>query len=183
MTADGDDVGASLGDAGGDDADSGAGNELDADASAGIDGAQVVDQLREVLDAVNVVMRRRRNERRAGSGVADARDVFADFFGGELAAFTGLGALRHFDFDFFGMDEIVGGDTEAAGGDLLDFVGGGGLETIGLGIFAAFAGVAAATEFVHGQRESAMCFGTQGAERHGLRAETLDNGGEGLDFV
>jgi hypothetical protein len=47
-------------------------------------------------------------------------------------------------------DEIVGGDAEAAGSDLLDFVGGGRLETIGLGIFAAFAGIAAATEFVHG---------------------------------
>src|SRR5439155_15834950 len=87
VTADGDDVGACFGNTGSDDAYACAGNEFYADAGAGIDGAEVVDQLSEVFDAVNVVMRRRRNERRAGSGVADARDIFADFLGGKLAAF------------------------------------------------------------------------------------------------
>ena len=45
---------------------------------------------------------------------------------GKLAAFAGLGALRHFDFEFFGADEIFGSDAEAAGGDLLDLVRGAG---------------------------------------------------------
>src|SRR6266849_9219145 len=59
VPADSDDVRARFGYARGNDADSGAGNEFYADARAGIHGAQVVDQLREVFDAVNVVMRRR----------------------------------------------------------------------------------------------------------------------------
>ncbi len=183
VAADGDDIGACFGYARGDDADAGAGNELYADASARIHGAEVVNQLREIFDAVDVVMRGRRNQRRARSGMADARDVFADFLGGELAAFAGLGALRHFDFEFFGMDKIVGGDAKAAGGDLFDFVGRGGLEAVGLRIFAAFAGIAAATELVHGQRERAVRFGTERAERHRLSTEALDDGIERLDFV
>src|SRR6266851_675242 len=152
VSADGDDVGARLGDARGDDADSGAGYKLYADARARIDGAQVVDQLGEVFDAVNVVVRGRRNQRRAGRGVADARNVLADFLRGELAALAGLGALRHFDFKFLGVDEIIGGDSEAAGGDLLDFVGRGWLEAIGIGVFAFFVNDAAATELIHCQR-------------------------------
>ena len=39
---------------------------------------------------------------------------------GQLASFTRLGSLRHFDFQFIGIDEIEGGDTEAARCDLLD---------------------------------------------------------------
>src|SRR5712692_5641849 len=161
VPADSDDVRARFGYARGDDADSGAGNEFYADAGAGIDGAKVVDQLREVFDAVNVVVGRRGNQRRAGSGVADARDVFADFFRGQLAAFTGFRALGHFDFEFFGVNEIVRGDTEAAGGDLLDFVGRSRLEAIGMGIFAAFTSIAPSTELIHCEREGAVCFGAE----------------------
>src|SRR4029077_12662539 len=149
VAADGDDVGARLGHAGSDDADSGAGNEFHADAGARIDGAEVVDQLREVFNAVNVVMGRRRNQRRARSGVADARDVFTDFLRGQLAAFAGFRALGHLDFELFGVDEIISGDSKTSRGHLLDFVGRGGLEAVGLGIFTTFTGIATATELVH----------------------------------
>ena len=155
VAADGDDVGAGFGDSGSDDADACAGNQFYADARARIDGAQIVNQLREIFDAVNVVMRRRRNQRSAGRGVANARDVRSDFFRGKLAAFAGLGALRHFDFEFLGVDQIVGSDAETAGSDLLDFVGGFGFVDPEIGIFAAFAGVAPAAELVHGESESA----------------------------
>ena len=93
--------------------------------------------------------------------MADARDVFGDFARGKLAAFAGFGALRHFDFEFFGVDEIIRRDAKAAGSDLLDLVRGSGLEAIGIGIFAAFSGVAAAADHVHRQGEGAMSFGTQ----------------------
>src|SRR5439155_4501138 len=73
VAADGNDVRTSFGDAGGDDADTGARNEFYADARARVNGAEIVDELREIFDAVNVVVRRRRNQRSAGCGVADAR--------------------------------------------------------------------------------------------------------------
>src|SRR5258708_10648088 len=152
VPADGDNVRARLGYARGNDADSGTGNEFYADAGARIHGAQVVDQLREVFDAVNVVMRRRRNQRGGRRGVPDARDVFADFLGGQLAAFTGLRALRHLDFEFFGVDEIIRGDSKTSLGDLLDLVAPRRLYAVGIGILAAFAGIAPATELIRRQR-------------------------------
>ena len=63
-----------LGDAGGDGAYSGLGDELDADARVGVGAAEIVDELREILDGVDVVVRRRRDERGAGLGVAELRD-------------------------------------------------------------------------------------------------------------
>ena len=39
---------------------------------------------------------------------------------GQLPAFTGLCALCHFNLDHIGIDQIFGGDTEAARCDLLD---------------------------------------------------------------
>src|SRR6267378_3873345 len=183
VPADGDNVRARLGYARGNDADSGTGNEFYADARARIDGAQVVYQLREVFDAVNVVMWRRRNQRGARRGVPDARDVFADFLGGQLAALTGLRALRHLDFKFFGVDEIIRGDSETPRGDLLDLVGRGWLEAIGIGIFAALAGIAPATKLIHGQCQSAVRLRAERAERHRLCAETLDDGLQRLDLL
>ena len=59
VAADRDDVGACFGNAGGDNANACAGNELHADAGVWIDGTQVVNQLREVFDAIDVVVRRR----------------------------------------------------------------------------------------------------------------------------
>src|SRR5258707_2303845 len=90
VSADGDNVGASFGDACGDDADAGAGHEFDADAGAGVDGAQIVDELSEIFDAVDIVVRRRRNQRSARCSVADARDIWSNFFRRELTTFTGL---------------------------------------------------------------------------------------------
>src|SRR5437762_6827145 len=149
VAADGDDVRARFGHARGNDADAGAGNEFYADARARIHGAQVVDQLREVFDAVNIVMRRRRNQRGARRGVPDARDVFGDFLGGQLSTLTRLRALRHLDFEFFGVDEIIRRDSKTSRGDLLDLIGRSRLEAIGVRIFAAFAGIAPATELIH----------------------------------
>ncbi len=54
-------IGVGFGDAGGDGAHSGLGHQFDADADAGVDVFEVVDQLRQVFDGVDVVVRRRRS--------------------------------------------------------------------------------------------------------------------------
>ena len=109
-----------LGDTRGDGADADFAHQLDADARLGIDVLQIVDQLRQILDRIDVVMRGRRNEADARDRVAHARDVLVDLMAGKLAAFAGLGALRDLDLQLVGVDQIVGGDAEAARGDLLD---------------------------------------------------------------
>ena len=59
-------IGAGLGNARGDRADADLGDELHRNQTVRIDVLQVVDELREVLDRIDVVMRRRRDQ-------ADAR--------------------------------------------------------------------------------------------------------------
>ena len=67
-------VGVGLGHAGRDRADADFGHQLDADARAMVGVLQVVDELRQVLDGIDVVMRRRRDQADAGRGVADLGD-------------------------------------------------------------------------------------------------------------
>ena len=58
---------------------------------------QIVDQLREIFDRVDVVMRRRRDQRHAGVEWRVLRDDRIDLVAGQLTAFARLGALRDLD--------------------------------------------------------------------------------------
>ena len=73
-----DDVGVRLGHAGRDGADAGLAHQLHADARARVDVLQVEDELRQILDRVDVVVRRRRDQRHARRRVAHARDDRVD---------------------------------------------------------------------------------------------------------
>jgi len=88
VPADGYDIRAGFWQRRGDHTDAGAGDEFDADASLD-DSAQIVNELREVFDAVNVVVRRRRNQRSAGRRVANAR-MYSVTLRAELPAFAGF---------------------------------------------------------------------------------------------
>ena len=71
-------VGVRLRDARGDGADPDLGDELHRDARIGVGAAEVVDQLLEILDRVDVVVRRRRDQPDARRRQPDARDVAVD---------------------------------------------------------------------------------------------------------
>ena len=103
VARDDDVVGIGLGDAGGNGADAAAGDQLDADRGARVHALQVVDELRQIFDGVDVMVRRRADERDAGLCVAQPRDQLRDFVCRELAAFAGLRALRDLDLDLFGV--------------------------------------------------------------------------------
>src|SRR4029077_10047355 len=96
------------------------GDELDRDRRLRIRVLQIVDQLRQVLDRVDVVVRGRRDQLDARGRVADLGDVIGDLASRQLPALAGLGSLRDLDLDLLGAGEVLGGDPEAAGGDLLD---------------------------------------------------------------
>ena len=113
-------VALALGHAGGDGADPDLGHQLDADVAVRRHVLQVVDQLRQVLDRIDVVVRRRADEAHARHAVAQASDVVADLATRQLAALAGLGALRHLDLDLVGAGQVFGRDAEAARGHLLD---------------------------------------------------------------
>ena len=152
--ADLDVVGVGLGDARRDGADAALGHQLDADASARVGLLQVVDELGQVFDAVDVVVRRRRDERDAGDGVADAGDELGHLVAGELAALAGLGTLRDLDLELVGHGQVLGGHPEAGGRHLLDSAVGRIAvvqRLVPAVILAALAGVAAGAHAVHGQ--------------------------------
>src|SRR5690606_31602130 len=115
-----DGVGVPLRHPGRDGADTGRGHQLDADAGARVHALQVVDELREVFDRVDVVVRGRADERHAGHGVTDGGDLGADLEAGDLPAFPRLRALRHLDLDLPGAGQVGGRHPEAAGRDLFD---------------------------------------------------------------
>ena len=182
----GDMVGARLGDAGRDRADAHFGNELYRDRSLRVGVAQVVDELGQVLDRVDVVMRRRRDEADARRRIAHPRDGRVDLMAGQLPTFAGLGPLRHLDLDLIGVDQIFGGDAKTAGRDLLDrrahgIAIGQGREAIRL--LAAFAGIGAAADAVHGDGERRVGLAAQGAIGHGSGREAADDLLGGLDIV
>src|SRR5690606_15376499 len=93
-------------------------DKLHANARDRVDLLQIVDELGEIFDRVDVVMRRRADERNARRCMAQARDEFGDLEAWQLAAFARLGALRDLDFDFTALVQVLRRDTETAGGDL-----------------------------------------------------------------
>ena len=106
-------VGMRLGHARGHRADAHLGHQLHRNARPRVDVLQVVDELRQVLDGIDIVVRRRRNQAHAGNRVAHARDDLVHLVAGKLAAFAGLGALRHLDLQLVGVHQVIGGDAEA----------------------------------------------------------------------
>ena len=161
-------------------------DELHAHAGAGVDLLQVVDELRQILDRVDVMMRRRGNQRHAGRRMAQAGDEFRHLEAGKLAALAGLGALRDLDLHLLARAEIFGGDAETARCDLLDvgigvvaiFIGG-----VALAVLAALARHGLGADAVHRDGERFMRLGRERAQGHARRHEPLADFGNRLDLV
>ena len=179
-------IGATLGDALRDRADADFGHELHRDERVRIDVLQIVDQLREIFDRIDVVMRRRRDQADALRGMAHLGDDRIDLVARQLSAFAGLCALRHLDLHHVGIDEIFRRDAKAAGCHLLDrrahgIAIGHALEAVGF--LAALARVGATADAVHRNGERGVRLARDRAERHGAGDEALDDIGSRLDLV
>ena len=179
-------VGVGLGHAGGDRSHPHFRHQLDRHRPGRIGAAQVVDQLLEVFDRVDVVVRRRADEADARRRVPRLRDPRVDLAARQLAALPRLRALRHLDLKVVGVREVVAGDTEAAARDLLDgrpsprVVGVG---DVARGILASLAGVGPRAEPVHGDRQRLVRLASERAETHRAGGEALDDLGGGLDLL
>src|SRR5712692_10179208 len=79
-----------------------------------------MNELRQVFDRINIMVRRRRDEAYARSRVTHLGDPGIDLMAGKLAALARLRALRHFDLQIVGVDQVLAGHAETAGSDLLD---------------------------------------------------------------
>ena len=75
---------------------------------------QVVNQLGQVLDAVNVVMWGRADQRHSQLCMAQSGDEFSHLGGRKLSPFSGLRTLGDLDLQFFSLHQVLGGDSKAA---------------------------------------------------------------------
>ena len=173
-------------DAGGDGADADLGHELHRHVAGRIDVLEVEDELRQVLDRIDVVVRRRRDQADARRRVAHLGDRLVDLVAGKLAAFAGLRALRHLDLHDVGIDEVFRGHAEPAGGDLLD------RRTHGIAVrqrlvavrfLATLAGVRLAADAVHRDRERGVGLARDRAVGHGAGREAAHDARRRLDLL
>ena len=176
------DVGVRLGHARCDRADPDLGDELDVDARRRVGVLEVVDQLGEVLDRVDVVVRRRRDEADAGRRVTRLGHPRVDLVTGQLPALAGLGALGHLDLDVVGVGEVEARHAEASGRDLLDRRAALGVEQA-VDVLAALAGVGATAEVVHRDREGLVRLLGDRAVAHRPGVEALDDLADRLDLL
>ena len=186
VAADQDLVGSALGHAGGDGADAGLADQLDRHARAGVGVLKIEDKLRQVLDGVDVVVRRRRDQADAGRGLTDLGDPGVDLLAGQVAALAGLGALGHLDLNLKGAAQVAARHAKARACHLLD----GGVLGVTVGqrglaarILAALAGVGTAVQAVHGDGHALVCFLADGAVRHGAGVKAADDVERRLDLV
>ena len=147
-----------------------------------VDVLEVVDELGQVLDGVDVVVRRRRDQADARGGVAGLGDPRPHLVAGQLPALARLRALGHLDLQVVGVDQVLGGHAEPSTGDLLDRRAPRRVVQP-LGVLAALAGVGLAAEAVHRDGQRLVRLGRDRAVGHGAGGEPLDDLGGRLDLV
>ena len=175
-------IGLGFADASGDSANAHLGDKLDVHPSERVGILEVVNQLFEVFDGIDVVMRRRADQANAWRAVTGLRDPWVYLVTRELSAFAGLGALGHFDLQIIGVDQIFAGDPEAAAGNLFDAAAPPRVDET-VGIFAAFAGVALRSDGVHRDGQGFMGLGADAAVAHCAGGKALEDLGNRLDFI
>ena len=161
---------AGLGDAGGHRAHAGLGDQLHGDARVPVGALEIVDQLRQILDGVDVVVRRRGDQRDSRRGAARARHPRLHLCTRQMAALAGLRALGHLDLNFVCGEQVLLRHAEAPRSHLLD--GGIELRAEALRQLAALAGVGLAADVVHGLGHALVGLLGEGAVGHraGLEA-------------
>ena len=95
-------LGPGLGHAAGDGAHAAGGNQLDGDARLFVGALQVIDQFGQVLNGVDVVVRRRGDEGDARRGAARPGHVPGDLCPRQVSALAGFRALGHLNLDLLG---------------------------------------------------------------------------------
>jgi len=185
-TGDGHMVRMGLGHARRDRADTNFRNQLDRNIGLRIDVLQVVNQLGQILDGIDVVVRRRRDQADARRRVTHLGDVFIHLAARKLASLAGLGALSHFYLDHVGVDQVFRRHAETPGSDL--FHGGSHAvavfhDLVAFREFSALAGVGLGAKPVHGDGERRVGLVGNGAEGHRARREALDDFGSRFDVL
>lgn len=104
-----------------------------------VNGFQIIDELRQILDAIDVMMGGRANQGDAWRTVAQYRQFRSDLVA-RLAAFAWFGALRHLDLEHPRRSSNTRASRQSARCHLFDLAGTlGEIAFLGLAPFAAVA--------------------------------------------
>ena len=166
--------------------DTSARDELDADPRRRVDRPQVGDQLGQVLDRVDVVMRRRADVALAGLAATKGGDVRGRLPAGELAALARLRTLGDLDLELVGAREVGRGHAEPRRSDLLD--AGIAPLTVRPGrvpgrVLPTLAGVRGPARQLDADGQGLVRLRTQGADAHRRHDEPPDDRGRVLDVA
>src|SRR5436190_16864488 len=180
------DVAAGFGDARGHRADPHLGDQLHMDPRLRIGIFEVVDQLFDVFNGVDVVVWWRTDQADTWCRMTRPRNPRVHFVPRQLAALAGFGPLGHFDLQVVGIDQVLRGHSEAAGGDLMD--GRPAQVTIwiahvSIGVLAALTGVRLSADPIHRDGQGLVRFFGDGAVRHRTCREALQDVALRLHFV
>ena len=151
-------------------------DQLHVDVGCPVGILQVIDQLRQVLNRVDVMVRRRGDQRHPRRRVANLRDPRIDLRSRKMAALARLGSLCHLDLNLLCAHQILARHAEASGCDLFDR--GVSIDAILSdmepgGILSALAGVRLAMQMVHRDGHGLMGLLGNGPEGHRSCLEAL----------
>ncbi|GIW76080.1 MAG: hypothetical protein KatS3mg104_1143 [Phycisphaerae bacterium] len=132
-----------------------------------------MDQLRQILDGINVVVRWWRDQSDTRGAVTQFAHIFIHLIAGQSATLTRFGALCHFDLDLIRVHQILRRHTEPTRSHLFD--GGSTVIVEPFGVFAAFTGITLAPDRVHRDGEGLVCFFADRTEAHGSGNESFDD--------
>ena len=96
------------------------GNKLDGNSRIFITVLQIINELCQILDGVNIMMRWRRDQADTRCRMTSFGNPRINLSARKMATFTWLCALCHLDLDLLCTDQITGGNTETSGSHLLD---------------------------------------------------------------
>ena len=97
-------------------------NQLDPDRRLRIHALKVVDQLRQILNGIDIVVRRWRNQLHSRLSVPQSRNQLRNFMPRQLPTLTRLRSLRYLDFNLFRVNQVLSRDPKTAARHLLDLV-------------------------------------------------------------
>src|SRR5262245_61455672 len=151
-------------------------DELYADTRVMIGILEIMDQLRQIFDGIDVVVRRRRNQTDAWSRVTHLGDPWIDFSARQLATFSRLCTLGHLDLQFPRLRQVITGHAKSPRSNLFD----GAIARIAIGIrnvtcriFTPLAGIALPANAVHRDGEGFVRLLAYRAVGHGAGLEAF----------
>ncbi len=141
--------------------------QLDGHAGIRVDLLKVVNELRQILDGINIVVRRWGDQRDPRRCMAQLGNKLGHLEAGQLPTFARFGPLRNLNFQLAAIVQVLRGHPKTPRCHLLD--GGGCIIPIrawfgACRVLAPFPGIGFGTNPVHGDGEGLVRFGAQSAK-------------------